>query len=344
VSALIPSVPRFTRWLGHQPTVSPSTLEVEARATGTAESLSLSDARIVLGGQAFEGALDLGKTALGLSASGTLAAETVDLEPLIGAPPALYDESGVWSNEAALPAPSRALNLDLRVSASRALWGGHAVDNAAVAVWQREGRFGVKLLDGSFAHGSLTGEISVEDKYSACETHLAIALDGADFGALLGEFGGAAISGQGMMKASLSARGRSPAEIVASAQGDGALEVTDGAFLGVNFEEALRRGQRRALDVARDMNAGSTRFASAAGKVEISHGEAHFIDAATRAPGLTLNLTGAIDLIFRAWRARVEARQTSVEGEPNPDAARLDFALEGPWVAPVLAPIALPAD
>jgi AsmA protein len=329
-SALIPSVPRFAVWLGHQAPDFPSTFELGAHASGDAASLSLADARIVLGGQAFDGALDIGKTPLGLSASGTLAAETVDLEPLIGAPPSLYDESGVWSNAAALPAPSRALDLDLRVSATRAVWGGHALENAAVAVWQREGRFGVKLLDAGFAHGSLSGEISVEDKQSICQTRL--------------EFGGGNISGQGTMKASLSARGRSPAEIVATAEGDGALEMADGAFAGVNFEEALRRGQRRPLDVARDMSAGATRFSSAAGRVEINHGEAHFVDAGTRGPGLSLDLTGAIDLIFRAWRARVEARQTSNEGEPNPDGAHLDFALEGPWATPVLAPLLPPAD
>jgi hypothetical protein len=77
VSALIPSVDRFSRWLGRDPERAPSTLELEARAGGDAGSLQLADARIVLGGQTFEGALDLLRTPGGLSASGSLAADTI---------------------------------------------------------------------------------------------------------------------------------------------------------------------------------------------------------------------------------------------------------------------------
>jgi AsmA protein len=344
VSALIPSVERFSRWLGRDPERAPSTLELEARASGDAGSLQLADARIVLGGQTFEGALDLLKTPGGLSASGSLAAETLDLEPLIGPPPTLYDESGSWSNAPTLPAPSRKLDLDMRVSATHVVWSGHAIENAAVSVSQRGGRYSVKLLEAGYAHGSLSGEVSVEDKQSTCETHFALALDNADFGALLSEFGAPEFSGQGSVKASIRARGRSAAEIVATADGEGTLEIGDGALGSVNFEEALRRGQRRPLDVARDMNAGATRFASARGRIEISHGEARFIDAGTQAPGVSLALTGALDLIYRAWRARLEARQTSLDGQPTPDGAHMDFALEGPWGAPVLAPLSPPAD
>ena len=243
-----------------------------------------------------------------------------------------------------MPAPSRKLDLDLRVSATRVTWSGHAIENAAVSVSQRAGRYSLKLLEAGYAHGSASGEISVEDKQGVCETHFAIALDNADFGALLAEFGAPDFSGQGSVKASIRARGRSAAEIVATADGDGELQLGEGALGSVNFEEALRRGQRRPLDVARDMNAGATRFASARGRIDISHGEARFIDAGTQAPGVSLALTGALDLIYRAWRARLEARQTSVDGEPSPDGAHMDFALEGPWGAPVLAPLSPPAD
>ena len=143
VSALIPSIARFSRWLGRAADPSPSTLELNARASGDMKMLSLADARIVLGGQPFEGALDLLKTPKGLSASGTLAADALDLAPLIGPPPALTDETGEWSNVPILPKPSQTIDLDLRVSATHAVWGGHALDNAAAAVSERDGRFGI---------------------------------------------------------------------------------------------------------------------------------------------------------------------------------------------------------
>jgi len=345
-SALIPSISRFARWIGAQPPPGylPPGLELQARVSASFDQFKLADLSLTLGGQAFEGALDALRTPRGLSVSGTLAAEQLDLEPLIGAPPVLFDASGGWSQAAALPAPNDRLDLDLRVSAARAVWRGVAVDDAAAAVSQRNGRLGVKLLEADFAHGALSGEMSVEEKDGVCESRLAVSLEDADLGALLAGFGERNFSGLGGLKASVRAHGRSPLEIVATADGDGTLEITEGSLRRLNFEEALRRGQRKLVDVAHDMNAGSTRFGAAHGRLEISGGEARFVDAATQSPGVSLALTGAIDLVNRAWRARLGVRQSSDDGLPTPDGAHIDFALDGPWGDAALTPLIPPAD
>ncbi len=346
MSALIPSITRFSRWLGRElpPGYTPAGLELNSRISADHKLLRLADASIVLGGQSFEGALDILRSAVGLSVSGTLAADSLDLEPLVGPPPELTDESGGWSTLPALPAPSDKLDLDLRVSATRAVWRGHAIDNAAAAVSQRDGRFSIKLLEASVAHGSLSGEISVETKQGVCESAFSASVENADLGALLADFGERSFTGQGGLKVSLRARGRSPSEIAATADGEGSLEIADGALRSLNFEEALRRGRRRLIDVARDMNAGATRFAAAHGRIEISNGEARFVDVATQAPGVSLGVTGAIDLAGRAWRARVAARQSDEDGQPTPDGAHLDFALDGPWTRPAFVPLLSPAE
>ena len=346
MSALIPSIARFARWLGREPPSSraPAGVELEARVSADLRQLKLAEVNLTLGGQAFEGALDFVRSPAHLAVSGTLAADALDLEPLIGPPPRLIDAAGDWSTTPALLAPSRWLDLDLRVSATRAVWRGHAIENPAAAVALRDGRFGVKLLDAELAHGALTAEISVEDIEGVCESKLALALENADLGALLADFGERNFVGQGGLKASIRAHGRSPAEIVASADGDGALEIADGALRTLNFEEALRRGKRKPIEVARDMAAGATRFGKAQARVEISNGEARFVDASTQAPGVSLAVTGAVDLVDRAWRARVSARQSSQDGQPTPDGAHLDFALVGPWTGPTLAPLLPPSD
>ena len=346
ISALIPSLARFGRWLGESPAPGPAPagLELQAKVSADLKQLKLTDAVLALGGQSFEGALDVLKTESAVSVSGTLAADALDLEPLIGPPPPLIDSAGGWSKEPALPRPSDRVDLDLRVSATRAVWRGHALENAAAAVSQRDGRFSIKLLEAEFARGSLSGEMSVQATPGGCESRFSLALDDADLGALLGSFGERNFEGEGALRASFKARGRSPADIVASADGEGSLEIADGALRRLNFEEALRRGQRRLIDVARDMAAGATRFGAAHGRLEISNGEARFVDAATQGPGVALSLTGAIDLAARAWRARVVARQSSEDGLPTPDGAHLEFALYGPWSGPVFVPILSPAD
>ena len=345
VSALIPSLSRFARWIGQPPPgPAPAGLELAGRFSASAAEAKLSDAVLTLGGQRFEGDLAAMKSPAGVSVSGTMAADALDLDALIGPPPTLIDDDDGWSKTPALPAPSQGLDLDLRLSASRAVWRGHAIEDAAAAVSQRDGRFAVKLLDAAYAHGALSGEMSIQNGQAACESKLALSLENADLGALLAEFGERNFTGEGSLKLTIKAHGRSPAEIVASADGEGSLEIADGALRHLNFEEALRRGQRRLIDVARDMNAGATRFGAAHGRIEVSNGEARFVDVATQSPGVSLAVSGAVDLAGRAWRAEVSARQSSDDGKPTPDGAHMDFALYGPWSGPVLAPILPPAD
>ncbi len=346
MTALIPSLERFFGWMGWTPAPGPAPagLELSARVTADANLAKLADAELKLGDQPFEGDVDVMRSPAGVAVSGTLAADAIDLSALIGPPPTLFDASGEWSKAPALPMPIPGLDLDLRVSATRADWGGHEIDNAAAAVSQRDGRFGVKLLDSGFARGSLTGDFWIEDKQGEYESRLALSLENADLGALAADFGVRDFAGEGALKVAVSARGRSPADIIATADGEGSLEVVDGVLRELNFEEALRRAQRRLIDVARDMNAGATRFGSARGRLEVSDGEARFVDAATKAPGLSLALSGAIDLKERAFRARVTARQSAEDGTPTPDGAHIDFALYGPWAGPVLAPLVPPAD
>ncbi len=346
VTALIPSLERFARWMGWTPAPGPTPagLELSARISADSRQAKLADAELKLGGQPFEGDLVIARTPSGVAASGTLAADALDVEALIGPPPALFEASGEWSKTPALPRPLPGLDLDLRISATRADWGGYHIDNAAAAVSQRDNRFAVKLLDSGFAHGSLTGEMWIDDRQGDCASGLSLSLENADLGALAAEFGARDFAGAGALKVSIRARGLTPADIVASADGEGSIEIADGVLRNVNFEEALRRAQRRLIDVARDMNAGATRVGSARGRIEISDGEARFTNVAGKAPGLSLSLTGAIDLQARAFRAQVTARQSAEDGTATPDGAHVDFALYGPWSGPVLAPLIPPAD
>jgi AsmA protein len=346
MTALVPSLSRFADWVGLSPAPGPAPagLELSARVSVDRSVAKLSDADIKLGGQPFEGDLDVMRTPAGLSISGTLAADALDLAALIGPPPRLFDAEGNWSTTPTLPEPNPSLDLDLRVSATRVAWGGHEIDNAAAAVSQRDGRLGVKLIDCGFAHGALSGETWIEGKPGAFASRLSLSLENADLGALAGEFGVPDLVGEGALKLTVNARGRSPAEIVASAEGEGSLQIADGVLRKLNFEEGLRRAQRRFIDVSRDMNAGDTRFGEARGRVEISDGEARFIGLETKAPGVLLSLGGAIDLKARDFRARLTARQSGADGTATPDGAHIDFALTGPWSGPALAPLLPPAD
>jgi AsmA protein len=326
-------------WIGVRtpPLIDAQAFAFHGRATGSTASLLLRDARIEIGEQSFEGSLSLARDGGRLSASGTLAADDLDLASLLGPRPALFDAAGEWSHGALVPAPNDALDLDLRVSAARASWSGPAIEDVAVSVLRRDGRLTLKVLEASAYHGALTGEVSVENRDGAPASRATLALDDADCGALLQDLGVPSYSGRCALNAELRATGASPAEIAASAKGAATVELQAGAVAGINFEEALRRSQRRPIEVARDMIAGQTKFAEASARVEISGGEARIAEAGAQGPGAIFEASGTIGVISRDWRVKILATQASGLGEASPDSVRLGFTLSGPWNAPTLA-------
>jgi AsmA protein len=328
-------------WLGVRtpPLIDAQAFAFHGRATGNASSLLLRDARMEIGQQTFDGSLSLSRVGARLSASGTLAADDLELASLLGPRPALFDPGGDWSRAAFVPALHAALDLDLRVSAAHASWNSRTIDDVAVSVLRRDGRLTLKLLEASAYRGSLTGEISVENGGGEPETRATLALDDADCGALLQDWGVPSYSGRCALEADLRATGASPAEIAASAKGSANIELQAGVVAGINFEEALRRSQRRPIEIARDMIAGQTKFAEARARVEIADGEARIAEASAQGPGAIFEASGAIGLVARDLRVKILATQASALGAVTADAARLGFILSGPWAAPTLATV-----
>jgi AsmA protein len=112
--------------------------------------------------------------------------------------------------------------------------------------------------------------------------------------------------------------------------------LDEGALSGINLEEALRRSQRRPIDVARDMRIGGTAFDSLALKLELGHGIAHVVNGALAAQGVAANLQGKVDLPAQSWDLHVNAMQIDGSGRESPDAAHLSFDVVGPWTAPTI--------
>lgn len=339
VTARVRSRDSLRRWIGVEtaPLIDAQEFAFHGRATGSASSLLLRDARLELDGQTLEGSLSLEREGDKLSASGTLAADDLDLAALFGPRPRLFNAAGEWSHAEVIPKSKSALDLDLRVSAAHVSWNGPAIDDVALSVLRRDGGLTLKMLEASAYRGALTGEISVGRGGNAIETRASLALEGADCGALLQDWGVNAYSGLCDLDATLSAAGGSPAEIAASANGSAKIELQDGSVAGINFEEALRRSQRRPIEVARDMVVGQTKFASARARVEIGGGEARIAEATAQGPGMIFAASGAIGLVARDWRVKILATQASGLGVVTPDSTRLAFTLSGPWTAPTLA-------
>jgi AsmA protein len=339
VSAQIRSLRALERVLGARPApmIAGDEFSLEGKAQTNGASLALSDARLELAGQKFEGALTLSRQSERTAISGTLAADSLKIEPLVGEPPTFLNAQGAWSAEPFAFAPARGLDLDLRISAAHADWRGHRIDDAAGSLICKDGELTARLLEASAYQGVLRGQLALARGTSGLEAQLAGTLVDADIGAALADFGWNGYRGRGGFDFSLRSTGFAPADSVASLTGTASIDLQAGVIDGVSIEEAMRRSLRRPIDVARDMAIGQTNFTRAHAQFTVANGNAGVSGARVEGPGSTLAVEGAIDIAAREFHTRLLATQADAQGAPSADAARLTIVLSGPWSAPTVA-------
>ena len=133
VSAQVNSLRTLERLFGAapKPLIVGDTLSLTGKAQTNGASLAVSDAQLDLAGQKFEGALTIARENARTAISGTLAANSLNMEPLFGAPPTFLNAEGAWSAEPFGFALTGGVDFDLRVSATHVDWRGHRLDDAA---------------------------------------------------------------------------------------------------------------------------------------------------------------------------------------------------------------------
>jgi AsmA protein len=309
---------------------------IAAKVKATLNDVALADAIITSAGQKIQGALEAAHIDARPLVSGTFDAGQLAIAPLFGPPRSLRDPDGKWSLEPFGVAPSRNFDLDLRLSAGALNVYGRELFDAAASLMLKDGVLTGTLIDAAAYRGRLNGEARIECIEGDLDIHAHAKLADADFGAAFSDFGWQASKGMGEAEFILETSGRSPASAVARLSGSGTLKSEQGAIAGVNLEEALRRSQRRPIDVERDMRIGGTAFNRLAIEFAIADGIAHIVNGELAAQGVTANLEGAIDLPGQVWNLRVNAMQTDSAGEKSPDAAQLSLDIEGPWSSPTI--------
>ena len=271
--------------------------------------MTLGDATMTSAGQTLEGALAISNAGGRPAISGTLAAETLALEPLLGPAGRIFDPSGGWSEKSFAFAPLRSFDLDLRLSAAHLDIYGLKLAEAAASAIVTDGKLSATLLEAAAYGGRIQGE------WSAAYVARNLLLRGrgeladADLGAAAADFGLPVLSGTGGVKFTLEASGVSPAAAIASLSGAASIAAANGSVRGVNLEEALRRSLRRPIDVERDMRVGGTAFERFDASLVIDDGRAQVQRAIMTSCGMTAELNGIIDLGGQNWGLQVNAAQ-----------------------------------
>jgi AsmA protein len=303
---------------------------VSGLASAAPGVLNFEDGALMYGGQTFEGAAGLQKGAHGWNATATLAAERLDLALLLGPPPQLREADGAWSG-APILLPLPAFDLDLRISAASAAWGETLISDAAVAVTRRGGETALKILEAGFSGGVVKGDLILKGCAERCALRATLSLVNADAERLTGTLGRRVATGVCAVDLDVAAYGDSPAALVASSEGELGVTVRDGAILGVNFEEALRRSQRRPIEFARDLLVGETAFRKLEARLDLADGAARMREARLTGPGVSVTGEGTIDFGAQALDLSVQARQADALGHVSAGGAALGLTATGPW-------------
>jgi AsmA protein len=340
VSADVVSASALKRVLGlpHTSSLSNGRISLAAKIAASSQMLTLSAMQLSFLEQNFEGALAFTKPSKRLAISGTLAADELNLEPILADGPALFDAKGDWSVAPFNFAPLTAFDFDLRMSAATVKWRDHPLTDAAIELLSERGRLTATLAEATAYSGLLKAEIALAPAPSGFDAHASASLTNADVGALCGDFGWRAYSGQGGGDFSLKASGDSPAALIRTLEGKATIQLGPGTVDGLSLEEALRRSERRSIDIFNDMRMGRTVLTQAAASVAIEKGGGGTLNASMAGPGVNAWLGGSLDMIARQLTTRATAAQTDEGGVPVVKGPRLDFDIAGPWSAPIVKP------
>jgi AsmA protein len=316
-------------------------MSLAAKAAANGRTLTLSELRLNVLEQSFEGALAFTKDAGRISVSGTMAADELKLAPILAKAPPIIDPNGAWSDASIDFKPLAAVKFDLRISAARVEWRGHSLTDAAIELMNENDRLTASLIEAGAYGGLAKAEIIFSPLRIPVEAHASGSVTNADIGALSAEFGRPAYSGLGGAQFSFDTVGDSVQAMFRRLEGKATILLGPGIVDGLSFEEALRRSERRSIDVFNDMRMGRTVFTQAAATLTIEKGGIGNINAVLAGPGVNASLTGTTDVVDQKLWARATVTQTNEAGAPTPDGPQIDFDIAGPWSAPSIKPLAV---
>ncbi|MCJ2136779.1 AsmA family protein [Methylobacterium sp. J-026] len=327
------SLPESLAWIGWNVPLSPLTGAFSiAGAFETADrSISCPRLRIGLGQNVLEGA---GAVALGsgaaprLSVQATLAAETLDVAPLVEDAARLF---GRDPQPLAL-APFTRGDLDLRLSAAAGRVGPVQVQDLAASVLVREAALEIAVNRARVQDGTVKGRVILASGADPAETgmRLQASLDGIELGTVLGEIGASRwLAGPANGQFTLEASARDSVGLLAHLGGRAALSIAGGTITGLDLVDVVHRNGVVALGALARRN-GRTAIERAAIALRFVDGIGEITEAGLLGPSVGATVRGLVSVPER----RLDLRGDLVLRGPADPSRGLLFEVSGPWNAP----------
>lgn len=335
---------------------------LNASAQLSAKGAVLGEARIELDGNAGVGGFNLRFDGGRATVQGSLASERLDLSPygqlaLSGA------QGGTWNSDAIDLRRTRALDVDLRLSAQQVRAGDAELQRMAASATLKGGKLSLTIGEAEAWGGLFRAALHVSplDKAAGAQVdgadvRLDLSADDVALARALGElFGMPRLEGNGSFRLSAGGSGASIMDIAANLNGTFTLSGEQGALVGIDVGRVLARLEKRPLSGAGDLRGGRTPYDNISIDASIQDGIAKLDRVDLTSAKLRVGLAGessiaARDLDFAGTAQLVgpppaEAVKAGVKPGSNPDAAvatpasfELPFIVRGDWERPIVLP------
>ena len=308
---------------------------LKTRATMIGPNVALGNVNIELDGNIGEGVMAFGfgeRQVLHM----TLATENLDLTPYA---PTMRLIAGTrdWNRQLFDLDTLIARDIDMRLSAAKVTIGNSKFGRTALGANLKNGKLALSLGEAQAFGGVVRGSLGVAKSDAVADVKAEFQFIDIDLESSGNElFGTRRLSGRGNVNVSLEASGSSTFGLAQTLDGNIALTAQNGALLGFNVEQLLRRLERRPLSGAGDFRTGRTPFTSLAATLRINDGIATAESIRMEGPATRLLLNGTSSLPAREYDLKGVA--SLVTPANAPPGFELPFVIQGPWDDPLIFP------
>jgi AsmA protein len=342
LAAAVPSAAKLVALVGAaDPLPAPfDDLALHCNATISAASAECASLRLGFDGNVLDGTLALRASGDHAVLSGALATEVLALQPFLARWPALLGRDGQWNRVPFDLQPSRAPDLDLRLSAARVELGRFRLEDAQLGLVSDRERLEIHVPTAAASGGTVAGTVRLGFRAGAVGVRTHAEFARVDLAAApRAAHGGWRIAGSMTGSADLEAEGSSMSELMRGLNGAADIALSSGEFSGIDLAGAFHRMKSRPLSLAGEMHRGATAFDTAHFAISIEKGIAEVETGRMHTALVDLAVAGTADIAERSLDLHAVATPTAEVSDPRSHAKpKLRFDVAGSFDTPLVRP------
>ena len=326
-------------WVGQKPLPGGGFghFAIKAQANVMGGTIGLSSVNVELDGNTAEGVLTFatdGRQTL----QGTLASGTLDLSPYVSTIRLLTTNQREWNDGRITLDGFSGIDLDLRLSAANVVMSNAKLGRTAIGANLRAGHLVVTVGEAQAYGGVIKGSLTLANLNSGVDVKSQLQFTDVDLENCLGQlFGLHRLEGKGNISFAVEGSGDSVLAVTHTLNGTANLVGQNGALLGLNVEQLLRRLERRPLSGGGEFRSGRTPFDKIAVVLKINQGTVTIDGVKIEGSAVRLALAGSASIPERELDLKGTASLVA-SGKPETVAFELPFIVQGSWDDPIMLP------